>query len=159
LCGLSPTDIVVNIQGDEPLVYPRMIEVLVAALTENPERTMATLAFFSQSEREYQDPNVVKVVVDGAWKALYFSRSPIPHRRDGSRKTSRFLKHLGFYCYRLAFLKEFTLLPPSPLEDSEKLEQLRVLEYGHSIQVALSPVETMGIDTPEDLKRIRRLME
>lgn len=159
LCGLSPADIVVNIQGDEPLVYPRMIEVLVDALTESPGRSMATLGFFSQSEREYLDPNVVKVVVDGQWKALYFSRSAIPYRRDGSGKPLRFLKHLGFYAYRLAFLKEYTLFPPSPLEQTEKLEQLRALEHGHSIQVALSPVETMGIDTPEDLKRIRKTME
>jgi 3-deoxy-manno-octulosonate cytidylyltransferase (CMP-KDO synthetase) len=99
------------------------------------------------------------VVVDGQWKALYFSRSPIPHHRDRAGKPLRFLKHLGFYAYRLAFLKEYTLFPPSPLEQAEKLEQLRALEHGHSIQVALSPVETMGIDTPEDLKRLRKMME
>ncbi len=159
LCGLSPADIVVNIQGDEPQVYPRMIEVLVAALTDNPERAMATLAFQSQSEHEYLNPNVVKVVVDRTWKALYFSRAPIPHHRDAAGKPVRFLKHLGFYAYRFAFLREFTLLPPSPLEQAEKLEQLRALEHGHSIQVALSPAETLGIDTPEDLKRVRKLME
>lgn len=158
LCGVAPSDVVVNIQGDEPLVYPLMIEVLVAALLENVDKPMATLAYFSQDEREYLDPNVVKVVVDGSWKALYFSRSPIPHRRDATGSPLRFLKHLGFYAYRLSFLKEFTLLPPSPLEQSEKLEQLRALEQGHPIQVALSPVESMGIDTPEDLERIRKTM-
>jgi 3-deoxy-manno-octulosonate cytidylyltransferase (CMP-KDO synthetase) len=159
LCGLAPADIVVNIQGDEPLVYPRMIEVLVDALTEHPASPMATLGFCSQSEREYLDPNVVKVVVDGHWKALYFSRSAIPHHRDRAAKPMQFLKHLGFYAYRLAFLKEFTLLPPGLLEEAEKLEQLRALEHGHSIQVALSPVESMGIDTPEDLARLRKMME
>lgn len=157
LCELDPEDLIVNIQGDEPLVSPRMIEALVDALVTHPVARMATLAFPGVSEREYLDPNVVKVVVDGAWRALYFSRAPIPHDRDRTHQSPRFLKHLGFYAYRLAFLKELTLLPQSPLERIEKLEQLRALEHGYAIQVALSPVETMGVDTPDDLKRIRRM--
>jgi 3-deoxy-manno-octulosonate cytidylyltransferase (CMP-KDO synthetase) len=94
------------------------------------------------------------VVVDKDWKALYFSRSPIPHRRDGDADPLVFLHHLGFYAYRQAFLQQFTRYPPRQLENLEKLEQLRALEYGHAIQMALSPVETHGVDTPEDLQII-----
>ncbi len=153
LLGLGDDDIVVNIQGDEPLVEPAMIECLVQSLGDAP---MATLAFQSHDEEEYASPNVVKVVVDRSMKALYFSRSPIPCRRDADGSPLSFLKHLGFYAYRHAFLQRFTRLPAGALETQEKLEQLRTLEHGYPIHVALSPVETHGIDTPRDLERILR---
>jgi len=159
ILGLADDDVIMNIQGDEPLVEPIMIDCLIEAIEQNLECPMATLAFKSRNEADYLNPNVVKVVVDGRGRALYFSRSPIPFRRDVpgdsvSGEPLSFLKHLGFYAYRHSFLKTFTRLPPGKMELLEKLEQLRALEYGHAIQVALSPVETQGVDTPEDLRRL-----
>lgn len=155
--GLGDEDVLVNIQGDEPLVEPVMIERLIEAALKSPQAPMATLAFASKNESDYLSPNVVKVVVDGQGRALYFSRSPIPFRRDDSSEPLEFLKHLGFYAYRHGFLKTFKTLSPGRLETLEKLEQLRALEHGYAIQVALSPVETHGVDTPEDLERLRGL--
>jgi len=154
LLGLAEDDVLVNIQGDEPLVEPVMIERLIEAMERSPECPMATLAFAGRNEADYRSSNVVKVVVDESGRALYFSRSPIPFCRDGSEESLPFLKHLGFYAYRHGFLKTFTGLAPGKLELLEKLEQLRALEHGYTIQVALSPVETHGVDTPEDLKRL-----
>lgn len=158
LLNLSDDDIVVNIQGDEPLVDSAMLECLVAALENSPDLPMATLAFQSENETDYLNPNVVKVVVDRYWKALYFSRSPLPCRRDARDKPLTFLKHLGFYAYRCTFLRTFAALTPGVLEDLEKLEQLRALEHGYPIQVALSPIETMGVDAPEDIRRVEMLI-
>lgn len=154
ILGLSPEDVVVNIQGDEPLVDPIMIEILIEAMVQNTAHPMATLAFSSLDQTDYLNPNVVKVVVDHTWKALYFSRSPLPFRRDDQGEPVEFLKHLGFYAYRNAFLQTFTTLTPGRLETLEKLEQLRVLEHGYTIQVAPSPVETHGVDTPQDLEHL-----
>lgn len=154
LLNLSGEDMVVNIQGDEPLVEPSMIHLLVEALKEAPECPMATLGFETCDPGEYLDPNVVKIVKDRGGKALYFSRAPLPHRRDSGAGPFFFLKHLGFYAYRNAFLQTFTQLSPGKYEAEEKLEQLRALEHGFCIQVALSPVETHGIDTPEDLEKL-----
>lgn len=151
---LEASDIVVNIQGDEPLLEPSMIDRLIRVLHQYEQRCMATLAFASKSQEEYLNPNVVKVVTDKSFKALYFSRSPIPCHRDGSGENIQFLKHLGFYAYRQDFLRVFTTLPPGTLEKAEKLEQLRALEYGYSIHVALSETETYGVDTPEDLAKL-----
>jgi len=157
ILGLAEDDVVINVQGDEPLVEPVMIECLIEAIEQSSECPMATLAFVSENEVDYQSANVVKVVVDELGRALYFSRSPVPFRRDVSGEPLSFLKHLGFYAYRYGFLKLFTGLPPGRLESLEKLEQLRVLEHGYAIQVALSPVETHGVDTPEDLQRLMSL--
>jgi 3-deoxy-manno-octulosonate cytidylyltransferase (CMP-KDO synthetase) len=154
LLGLGEDDVLINIQGDEPLVEPVMIERLIEAMEQNWACPMATLAFVCENEEDYRSGNVVKVVVDESGRALYFSRSPIPLRREDSDEPLPFLKHLGFYGYRHSFLKTFTLLPPGKLESLEKLEQLRALEHGYAIQVALSPVETHGVDTPEDLERL-----
>jgi 3-deoxy-manno-octulosonate cytidylyltransferase (CMP-KDO synthetase) len=155
ILGLAAEDIVVNIQGDEPLVEPEMIELLADGLKCSPRCPMATLAFESSNRHEFEDPNVVKVVVNREWEALYFSRAPIPYRREAVPEGSfRFLKHLGFYAYRHAFLETFTVTPPGKLEEAEKLEQLRALENGHAIKVILSPFETISVDTPEDLERI-----
>jgi len=158
-CGilrLNKDDVVVNIQGDEPLVHPDMIEDLVRALLEDPRCPMATLAFSSRNEIQYHDPNVVKVVTDLGDRALYFSRSPLPFRRDPDARPLEFLKHLGFYAYRCGFLKTFSKLGQGTLEEIEKLEQLRALEHGYSIRVALTPHETHGVDTPEDIEEIMK---
>jgi 3-deoxy-manno-octulosonate cytidylyltransferase (CMP-KDO synthetase) len=151
ILGLSDEDVVVNVQGDEPLVRPEMIESLVRALLEDPACPMATLAFSGRDEAQYHDPNVVKVVTDLRGRALYFSRSPLPFRRDPYTGPPRFLKHLGFYAYRCGFLRTFSELPQGALEQFEKLEQLRALEHGYPIRVALTHFETHGVDTPEDI--------
>jgi len=150
-------DIIINIQGDEPMLEPEMIELLIGTLHAFPDRCMGTLAFPSQNQEEYTDPNVVKVVLDKEGKALYFSRSPLPRYREVDIAKVEFLKHLGFYAYRCWFLRVFTNLPRGMLEQAEKLEQLRALEHGYPIHVALSTVETHGVDTPEDLNRLFRL--
>lgn len=151
---LDGDDIAVNIQGDEPLLQPVMIDQLVDALEESSHCPMATLAFESTDDDDYRDPNVVKLIVDRLRRALYFSRSPIPCLRDAAEGPLLFLKHLGFYAYRHAFLQTFTTLEQGKLERLEKLEQLRALEYGYSIKVAFSPVDTLGVDTPEDMARL-----
>lgn len=156
ILGLSDEDVVVNIQGDEPLVHPEMIESLVRSLAEDPSCPMATLAFSSSDEAQYRDPNVVKVVTDLSGRALYFSRSPLPFRRDAAAAPLVFLKHLGFYAYRRGFLKIFARLEPGVLEEMEKLEQLRALERGYSIRVELTPHETLGVDTPEDIPEVAK---
>ncbi len=158
LLKLEDEDIIINIQGDEPLVEPAMIDCLIEAIERAPNCPMATLAYHCQAESDYLNPNVVKLVMDRSGRALYFSRSPLPFRRDASDGPLPFLKHLGFYAYRQAFLQLFTKLPPGALEEMEKLEQLRALEHGFQIQVAISPVETHGVDTPEDLERLKSLL-
>jgi len=156
LLSLRDQDVVVNIQGDEPLAHPDMIESLVRALAEDPSCPMATLASSSVDEAQYRDANVVKVVVDRSGRALYFSRSPLPFRRDPAAAPLAFLKHLGFYAYRFGFLKTFARLQPGVLEEMEKLEQLRALEHGYPIRVGLTPHETLGVDTPEDIPEVAR---
>ncbi len=152
--GLADEDIVVNIQGDEPLVSPQMIQILAEAITRSAESDMATLAFGSTNRTDYENPNVVKVVVDSTGRALYFTRSPVPFCRENPGRSVPFLKHLGFYAYRNSFLQTFTGLSPGRLEQTEKLEQLRALEHGYRIQVALSPCDTLSVDTPEDLAEV-----
>lgn len=152
--GCADDDIVVNVQGDEPLVNSEMVDLLVRALMDNPEVPMATLAFPSRSPEDFRNPNVVKVVFDQKRRALYFSRASIPFDRDGS-ESFLFWKHQGFYAYRFGFLREFVSWKPSELERREKLEQLRALEHGVPILVVPSPRDTVGVDTPEDLERIR----
>lgn len=152
--GLASSDWIVNVQGDEPEADSTMVDTLVHTALEDPETPMATLAFVTDDPKAYVDPNVVKVVIDGRGRALYFSRAPIPCRRDAGHKPLRFLKHLGFYAYRADFLQTFAALPPTPLEMTEKLEQLRALEHGYAIRVGMSPKDSFGIDTPEDLVRL-----
>ena len=142
--GLGSADWIVNVQGDEPEVDSARTRAA----------TMATLAYETADPEAYIDPNVVKVVTDRNGRALYFSRAPIPRRRDAANEPLRFLKHLGFYAYRADFLQTFAALPPTPLEVTEMLEQLRALEHGYVIRVALSPKDSHGIDTPEDLVRL-----
>ncbi len=147
-------DIVVNVQGDEPEIRSEMIEALISTLSNDGEAVMATLAYEIKTEDEFLDPNVVKVVLDNQGYALYFSRAPIPYLAHGSSLIAhRFLRHIGVYAYRRDFLLKYTKLPPSPLEETERLEQLRALSNGYKIKVSITPFECMGIDTEEDLKR------
>lgn len=144
-------DVVVNLQGDEPLIEPAAIETLVAAMV--PGVSMATLAR-PLAGGELGRPQVVKVVTDARGDALYFSRAPIPHRRAGGESPLA-RAHVGIYAFTAAFLQEFASLPPGRLEVEESLEQLRALEHGHRIRVADTRYAGFGIDTPEDLERAR----
>ncbi|MDI6760048.1 MAG: 3-deoxy-manno-octulosonate cytidylyltransferase [Candidatus Brocadiaceae bacterium] len=166
-------DIIVNVQGDEPEVHPEMVDTVVEALQKDkggraaPDQgaVMATLANVIDSREEYQDPHVVKVVMDSRGYALYFSRSPIPYaaswgQEGGSRvqgfkglKEGAYYKHLGIYSYRRDFLLRYSQLPSSPLEEAEKLEQLRVLSNGYKIKVVVTPHRCCGVDTPEDFRQ------
>jgi len=152
-------DVLVNVQGDLPLLDPTMVEVLVERLTADPALPMATLASPIRDDAEWRSPHVVKVVTDAAGRALYFSRSPIPHDRDGVRRPGSVLgwRHIGMYGYRRDVLLRLAALPPSPLELVEKLEQLRALENGIAIGVvewtAAEPL--IEVDTPDDLERAR----
>ncbi len=149
--------VVVNIQGDEPEIEPEQVEQVIGLLADDPQADMGTLACPIHSEAEWRAPNVVKVVAGARGHALYFSRSPVPFYRDAAGLPAdppvRPLHHLGIYSYRREFLLKFTDLPPAPLEEAEKLEQLRALAAGHRIRVGVTPQAGIGIDTPEDLKR------
>ena len=156
-------DIVVNIQGDEPLIDFQAIDHAVDLLINDAAADMATLKTPILREEDLQNPNVVKVVTDEKGYALYFSRSPIPwarHPSSGKAGTNgHAYKHIGLYAYRRDFLLQFTAWPPSSLELLEDLEQLRALEHGAKIKVGLTEQHVFGVDTPEDLERIRKLVE
>lgn len=153
-------DYVINIQGDEPVINPGQIDLLTNLLDGNTE--LATLAKRITNTKELYDPNVVKVVFDIEGQALLFSRSTIPHIRnttaDDWLKRHSFYKHIGIYAYRNDILKDITNLKPSALEISESLEQLRWLENGYKIKVAKTQFESIGIDTPEDLRKLKGLV-
>jgi 3-deoxy-manno-octulosonate cytidylyltransferase (CMP-KDO synthetase) len=151
--AIDSARIVVNLQGDEPEVSGEALDRVVALLDADPEAPMATLATPIRDEAIYRDPACVKVVCSRRGRALYFSRSPIPHHRDGRTGGPIALLHLGLYAYRRDFLLRLAELPPSPLEAAEKLEQLRVLEAGHPIAVGVIEERSVGIDTPEDYRR------
>jgi len=153
-------DIIVNLQGDEPLIDPALIEAAVAPVREDHGVNMATLMTPIVHEDEYNDPNAVKVTTDKDGFALYFSRSPIPFCRNGfSGLPCLPYKHIGLYVYRREFLFEFTKLKPTPLELSESLEQLRALENGHRIKVVEVRYNPVSVDTPEDLERVRAIVK
>jgi 3-deoxy-manno-octulosonate cytidylyltransferase (CMP-KDO synthetase) len=149
-------DVIVNVQGDEPEIEPANIDKLVSLLADDPSVQMGTLACPFPAGADPADPNAVKVVLDRRGRALYFSRSLIPYPQDhagppgATGDPSRWLLHLGIYAYRRAFLLELAQLPPTPLEQRERLEQLRPLEHGHPLAVAIVEKATLGIDTPED---------
>jgi 3-deoxy-manno-octulosonate cytidylyltransferase (CMP-KDO synthetase) len=153
-------DAVINLQGDEPLIDPDSLDLLAALLQRHPESAVATLANPLQSLEQYHDPSCVKVVCDAAGRALYFSRSPIPHVRGGqpdlAARPSCFLQHLGVYAYRRDFLLALAALPPSPLEQLEKLEQLRVLAADCAIHVGVVEHASFGVDTYADYERFVR---
>jgi 3-deoxy-manno-octulosonate cytidylyltransferase (CMP-KDO synthetase) len=154
-------DVVVNLQGDEPLIEPETLDLLPELLRLDPGADMATLAAPIRSPEQWWDPNCVKVACDDRGRALYFSRSPIPFVRDGqpdfAAQPPRFLQHLGLYAYRRTFLLELARMPPAPLERLEKLEQLRVLAAGRSIRVGIVPHAGIGVDTYSDYERFVRL--
>ncbi len=152
-------DVIVNLQGDEPLIEPASLDLLPGLLTRDPAADVATLAVPIASLEQWRDPNCVKVVRDAQGAALYFSRSPIPYVRDGVPDwgSGLFLQHLGLYAYRRRFLLELAKQPPAPLEMSEKLEQLRVLALGRRIQVGIVAHASRGVDTPADYARFVQL--
>jgi 3-deoxy-manno-octulosonate cytidylyltransferase (CMP-KDO synthetase) len=153
---------VVNVQGDEPLIEPALIDACAALLAERADCAVSTVAHAIHDPSDLRNPNVVKVVLDATSRALYFSRAPIPWWRDGyaagvsSLSSPPPLRHVGLYGYRAGFLRRFPSLLPSPLEQIESLEQLRVLWHGERIAVHVSPhAPAAGVDTPEDLERVR----
>jgi 3-deoxy-manno-octulosonate cytidylyltransferase (CMP-KDO synthetase) len=157
-------DIFVNIQGDEPLIAPEMIDEAVAVVRDHPEVSMGTLIRPLEEPEDVTNPSVVKVAVAANGDALYFSRSPIPHVRDEAEpqrwlSTGQLFKHIGIYVFRREFLKVFTSLPEGRLERLEKLEQLRVLEAGHRIRTAVTRFDSIPIDTPEDVTRVVELLK
>jgi len=148
--GFPDAEVVINFQGDEPELDPRLLDRLVEVMEADPSIEAATLAGPLAPE-EWTDPSAVKVVLDGRGDALYFSRAPIPHARDGeaTRRAPR-LKHFGIYAYRVEALRDFAAMAPTPLEETERLEQLRWLEHGRRMRVLVTDQRPGGIDTPAD---------
>jgi 3-deoxy-manno-octulosonate cytidylyltransferase (CMP-KDO synthetase) len=166
LLGLGAQDIVVNVQGDEPLIDPALIDAVAGLLDRRGDCAMSTAAHAIDQLTDFLSPHVVKVVLDAQNTALYFSRAPIPVGRDfngqawwDSSSLPKPLRHVGIYGYRVGFLQTFPSLPQAPLEQLESLEQLRALWHGHRIAVhtTLQP-PGIGVDTPEDLERVRALL-
>ncbi len=164
LLALDGDDVVVNVQGDEPLIDPALVRRCAELLSERPDCVMSTAAHPLADVAEYLDPNVVKVVLDAAGRALYFSRAPIPWWRDGHAGGVKALpvpaplRHVGLYGYRAGFLRRFPALPQAPMEGCEALEQLRVLWHGEHIAVHVAAHGPgPGVDTPADLARVRAL--
>ncbi len=150
-------ELVVNVQGDEPLLSPVMIDQAVAACAAAPDVVLSTVRKRITDPEDLDNPAVVKVVTDLAGRALYFTRARVPFVRDPGRQAAWY-KHIGLYVYRREFLLHVAALPPTPLEQAESLEQLRVLEHGHAIITVETADEALGVDTPGDLARIRRLV-
>lgn len=166
LLGLADHDIVVNVQGDEPLIAPALIDAVAALLQSRPDCAMSTAAHAIHDLNDLRNPNVVKVVLDAKQTALYFSRSPIPAARDFGGEAwwetdaglPPPLRHVGIYGYRVGFLQDFPRLPQAPIERLESLEQLRALWHGHRIAVHVTDeAPGPGVDTPDDLERVRAL--
>jgi 3-deoxy-manno-octulosonate cytidylyltransferase (CMP-KDO synthetase) len=164
LLGLEQDDVVVNVQGDEPLIAPALIDAVAHLLEQRREASMSTAAHPIASVEEFRNPNVVKVVLQSDGLALYFSRAPIPWWRDGfaagitALPEPAPLRHIGIYGYRAGFLRAFPRMPQAPVESCEALEQLRALWHGHRIAVHVTPDDPgAGVDTPEDLERVRSI--
>lgn len=165
LLGLDDAETVVNVQGDEPLIDPVLVDHVARLLHDHPLASMGTAAHPLDQVADYLNPNVVKVVLDATNHALYFSRAPIPFLRDPPAGTKlpalphpAPLRHIGIYSYRVGFLRAFPSLPQAPLEITEALEQLRALWHGHRIAVHITPTAPgPGVDTPDDLARVRAL--
>ena len=147
-------DIIINVQADEPLIEPSMIDEAARALTSGPAAAIGTLRKAITDDAELSNPNVVKVVVDLTGRALYFTRAAVPFVRDGHRTTAAW-RHVGIYAYRRDALLTLAGLPPTPLERSESLEQLRALEHGFGIHTLETSYDTIGVDTADDLERVR----
>jgi 3-deoxy-manno-octulosonate cytidylyltransferase (CMP-KDO synthetase) len=164
--GLDGDDVVVNVQGDEPLIDPALVRACAELLGARPECAVSTAAHPIGTVADFTNPNVVKVVVDAAGRALYFTRAPVPWWRDAYGSGVHALpeppplRHVGLYAYRAGFLRRFPALAPAPLERTEALEQLRVLWHGERIAVHVThDVPGAGVDTPEDLARVRGLFD
>lgn len=156
--GLAARDIVINVQGDEPLIEPALIASVARALESHADASLATACHRLHDVESFASPNVVKVVLDAQGYALYFSRAGIPHPRDGGLPEC--YRHIGIYAYRAEFLARFGKLAPAPLERSESLEQLRALWHGYRVAVAFSDAEAPpGVDTPGDLEAVRALFD
>lgn len=162
--GLADTDIVVNVQGDEPLIDPALVLAVADLLARQPAASMGTAAHPIESVEDFKNPNVVKVVLNAAGMALYFSRAPIAWWRDGfaagvhTLAQPAPLRHIGIYSYRAGFLRSFPTLAQAPIEVTEALEQLRALWHGHQIAVHTTlSAPGAGVDTPEDLERVRKM--
>lgn len=169
LLALEDDAVVVNVQGDEPLVAPALVDAVAALLPARPEASMGTAAHAIDSPADFANPNMVKVVLDAQGLAHYFSRAPIPFARDHAAGAPWWrgpsaqgfapLRHVGIYSYRAGFLRRFPLLAPAPTEQLEQLEQLRALWHGHRIAVHVThEAPGAGVDTPEDLERVRALL-
>jgi 3-deoxy-manno-octulosonate cytidylyltransferase (CMP-KDO synthetase) len=159
LLGISEHDVVVNIQGDQPLFPPEVVEQVARPLLDDPTLPMSTLIYRIVRPEEIGDPNHVKTVFDRNFNALYFSRAPIPFQRNPEEGPApTYYKHLGFYAYRKGFLLTFVALPEGEWERFEKLEQLRALEYGYRIKVTLTEHDSIEVDTPEDLHRVEAFL-
>jgi 3-deoxy-manno-octulosonate cytidylyltransferase (CMP-KDO synthetase) len=162
IASASNADLIVNIQGDEPLIDPAAIDAAVLGLLDDDTSSaapMGTLKKRIENPEEVTNPNVVKVVTDLAGNAIYFSRSPIPHVRETGGQHPVSFKHVGLYIYRRDFLLDYPDLPVGPLEQAERLEQLRALENGFKIRVVETEYESLGVDTPEDWARVAELYE
>ena len=158
----SDADIIVNVQGDEPLIDPKTVDAAVKPLLDDPALPMATVKHLLSDPRDIEDPNIVKVVCGANGRALYFSRCPIPFIRDAAdraRANQCYWQHVGLYVYRRDFLIEYAKWAQTPLEQLERLEQLRVLENGYPIAVVETKSKSIGVDTPEDLERAREIIE
>jgi 3-deoxy-manno-octulosonate cytidylyltransferase (CMP-KDO synthetase) len=151
-------DVVVNVQGDEPLIDPRSIGEAVAPFTADASLQISTLYRRITSPAELSDPNIVKLAVDRGGFALYFSRAPIPYVRDPRGGWPPMFRHVGLYAYRRSALLVLAALEPTPLERAESLEQLRALEHGIRIKAVETRYDSFGVDTPEDLEQVRRLI-
>lgn len=149
-------DVVVNVQGDEPLLDPGTIDAAVAPLLADPAVQMSTICAPLTDAEDFASPHVVKAVVDQRGDALYFSRAPVPYPRQPGATP---LRHIGLYAYRRPFLLEFAGWAPTPLEQTEALEQLRALERGVRIRTVVTPCDSIGVDTPDDLTRVRAVLE
>jgi len=154
-------DIIVNIQGDEPLIDPHLIDQTIRLLVDDPDAVAGTAVKKITDQNDISNPNVVKAVLDNRNCALYFSRAPIPFERDPDFGTlgHSFYKHFGLYVYRSDFLQTFTLLRPSRLEQIEKLEQLRILENGYRVKCAVTDYDSFPVDTPDDLAHVQKLVQ
>ncbi|TXI11937.1 MAG: 3-deoxy-manno-octulosonate cytidylyltransferase [Polynucleobacter sp.] len=157
---LSDDTIVVNVQGDEPLIPAELITQVAETLAQHPSADIATAALAIEDLAEVNNPNVVKVAMSQSGQALYFSRAPIPFSRDPQKYHAKCFRHIGMYAYKAGFLKEFSKLAPAPIEEAESLEQLRAMWYGYTIQVLITDAAPPpGVDTAEDLERVRQVFK
>lgn len=152
-------EIIVNLQGDEPLISPTAVETAVDTLLNNTQIDVATLGFPLTSESDWKNPAIVKILLDEQMKAIYFSRAAIPfHRDEAFQPMPQLMRHIGVYIFRKSFLMQYLQWPPGQFEDREKLEQLRIIEKGYHIQVVAADKLSPGVDVPDDIKRIEKLL-